>query len=270
MNKFLELETLEINITSHCNLSCRSCSHFAPIAKKRNLDSNYLKDQLILLAENFRFEKIRLLGGEPLLYPDLPFLLKKVNQSKITKKIILVTNGISLPKMQDICWEYLDEIIISEYPNYILSEKEKYGLIDKADQFNIDMIFLECSSFRESYSEIGTNDQNLIQKIYHECKVTHEWKCYTLVDNYFFKCPLAYFIPINMKDKFVNDYIDGIKIHESSFIKKEISDYLNDTRPLKSCQFCLGTSGKEFPYECINKKEWRSKQQFSTEELLKE
>jgi hypothetical protein len=42
---------IEINITDHCNLNCRSCDHFSPIAKEYFLDLKSFENDMKRLAE---------------------------------------------------------------------------------------------------------------------------------------------------------------------------------------------------------------------------
>lgn len=44
----------------------------------------------------FRYKKIRLTGGEPLLYPNLADLIRKIKTSTQVDEIALTTNGILL------------------------------------------------------------------------------------------------------------------------------------------------------------------------------
>jgi len=41
---------LDVHIADHCNLRCRGCVHFAPIAQKRCLDLGYYEADLRTLA----------------------------------------------------------------------------------------------------------------------------------------------------------------------------------------------------------------------------
>src|SRR4030042_6742365 len=64
------LPYLEIHLTDHCNLNCRGCGHFSPIAEKRLADPiEHARDMLQLRKLFSKIHKIRLMGGEPLLHP---------------------------------------------------------------------------------------------------------------------------------------------------------------------------------------------------------
>ncbi|MEK7142426.1 MAG: hypothetical protein AAB818_02475, partial [Patescibacteria group bacterium] len=49
-----------------------------------------------------------------------------------------------------------------------------------------------------------------------------------------------------------NDYL---KIEDSDCFRIALFNYLNSTKPLDGCRFCLGTSGKEFSHRQMTKDE---------------
>ncbi|MDR0328557.1 MAG: hypothetical protein LBI05_09715 [Planctomycetaceae bacterium] len=67
------LRNFEVHLVEHCNLKCQCCNHYAPIAEERFLDmETFEKDfERMSLLTGANVEFIRLLGGEPLLHPNL-------------------------------------------------------------------------------------------------------------------------------------------------------------------------------------------------------
>jgi MoaA/NifB/PqqE/SkfB family radical SAM enzyme len=66
------LPYVEMHVVDHCNLNCKGCSHFSPIADELFTDiGEFTRDlqQLRRLVSNI--EVIRLMGGEPLLHPNI-------------------------------------------------------------------------------------------------------------------------------------------------------------------------------------------------------
>lgn len=87
-----ELKSVCWNITTKCNEKCKFCYRI-----KDCRDSSY--DENLKIIENIiksKVEKISICGGEPLVYPDLMNIIKKIK--KLNKNIIisLTTNGILL------------------------------------------------------------------------------------------------------------------------------------------------------------------------------
>jgi molybdenum cofactor biosynthesis enzyme MoaA len=89
----------EINVAEHCNLSCRACSHLSPVHPKAFADPAVVARDLGALAHSYHAKTVRLLGGEPLLHPDLPSVIDAVRASRVCETITVVTNGILQPRV---------------------------------------------------------------------------------------------------------------------------------------------------------------------------
>jgi molybdenum cofactor biosynthesis enzyme MoaA len=73
-----ELKYLELHLTDHCNLNCKGCGHYSPIAQENFASFVEFKKDMLRLGHLFRnIQIIRLMGGEPLLHPDVAFFLLK-------------------------------------------------------------------------------------------------------------------------------------------------------------------------------------------------
>ena len=67
----ITVESLEIHVSNHCNLSCRGCSHISPLEKKEFLNEENMYLVLKKLSSVLHCKVIRLLGGEPTLNSNL-------------------------------------------------------------------------------------------------------------------------------------------------------------------------------------------------------
>jgi MoaA/NifB/PqqE/SkfB family radical SAM enzyme len=113
---------LEISVVDHCNLNCKYCANFSPLAQKTYLDIiDYEKDcrKLSEISMN-NVETIRLLGGEPLLHDKLEEIIFITRKYFSQSRIELVTNGLLLLKMNDDFWRSCSDntiiVSISHYP----------------------------------------------------------------------------------------------------------------------------------------------------------
>lgn len=112
----------EFHIVEHCNLKCAGCTHFAPLAQEKFLSPSEFQCDVNRMAEllggNAKF--INLLGGEPLLHPEICEFLEMSRTAFPHTVIRVVTNGILLNKMQEKFWEYCKKysitIGITQYP----------------------------------------------------------------------------------------------------------------------------------------------------------
>jgi molybdenum cofactor biosynthesis enzyme MoaA len=63
---------IEVHITEHCNLNCIGCNHFSPLADKLFLPPEAFEKDCARLAKiTDKLTVIKLLGGEPLLHPNI-------------------------------------------------------------------------------------------------------------------------------------------------------------------------------------------------------
>ena len=142
----------EFHIVEHCNLGCRGCTHFSPLAKEEYLDIHEFERDMKRISDLTgsvaRF--INLLGGEPLLHPDLIEFFAIARKYFPDTKIRVVTNGILLLEQNEMFWSACHEnkiiIGVTEYPINI-----DYGKIKQvAKSKRVDL---------ESFSGDGVRDE---------------------------------------------------------------------------------------------------------------
>lgn len=134
MNKKVErLDSVEVDIVSHCNLNCKSCTHFSPLAKPWYIDVEDFKSDIERLSQilpDNRIGKLYILGGEPLLHSKIAEILTIARNTYKKLTITIITNGFLLPKMDKTFWLVCEkeniEIEITKYPiQYDYSQIEK-------------------------------------------------------------------------------------------------------------------------------------------------
>ena len=144
------IESLEYHVADHCNLNCAGCSHFSPLAKPWLVDPEVFEKEWKEVADSgLKIKRIRILGGEPLLHPELGYMLKCVRCLFPDSDINVVTNAILLQKKKE---ELLPvfirnkiSITVSCYPGLYLDYKEllrgfpKVEMYDKAGFWNISL-----------------------------------------------------------------------------------------------------------------------------------
>lgn len=112
----------EFHLAEHCNLQCRGCTHFSPLAKPEFTSVGEFEKDIFRLSEltGKRARFINLLGGEPLLHPEAERFCAIARDAFPDTTIRLVTNGILLPSMSEsfwrVCRETNTEIGVTEYP----------------------------------------------------------------------------------------------------------------------------------------------------------
>ena len=94
---------IEIEISEFCNLNCRGCCDFSNLAKEKKFYSldEFQKD-MTRIAELFSgINKIRIMGGEPLLNPSLTEYIFISRTLFPTTDIRIVSNGLLIPKLSE-------------------------------------------------------------------------------------------------------------------------------------------------------------------------
>ncbi len=267
-NKIHTPQGCEVNVAYHCNLSCRGCTHLSPIMDKYFAQPDKVFKDLSILGKFFQPKFIKMLGGEPLLHPNINQVIKAVRASGIGGKILVCTNGKLLAKATEEFWEQIDALEISVYPSTELSSNQKKEIRHKAALYNVDFQLTYMDNFRESYSELGSKNKELVERIYRTCKVAHIWRCHTVDNGYFYKCPQSLFIPQVIDSDRLREHQEGIKITDSPEFFNDLLAYLKSREPLSSCYHCLGTAGKLVEHQQKSRKTWRAHQEYTIEEMI--
>lgn len=116
------LPYLEYQVSDKCNLNCASCAHFSNIFTENGFpDPQLFRRDLDILSERFsNIEKIRLMGGEPLLNEQLPEFIEIARKVFPRSDIRVVTNGLllsSIPdRLKDVMRKTVTTFDISQYP----------------------------------------------------------------------------------------------------------------------------------------------------------
>jgi organic radical activating enzyme len=246
-NDRIRIDRCEVNVAHHCNLSCRGCSHLSPKAEKYFADPGQVFVDLSLLGRHCRPDRICLVGGEPLLHPDLQEVIGAVRRSGIQGRIRVTTNGLLLCRMPDSFWSGIDEVCISLYPGFEADTRQAEEWLSRAKANRVRLVLRHVDRFCEPYAELGTSDAALVRRIYSTCRIAHIWRCHTIHEGFFHLCPSSVFIPRIIEDKSGEDaQRDGLRLGERATFPIELKDFLSRKEPLESCRFCLGSAGKRF------------------------
>ncbi len=122
IKRLFHKRTLELHVTDHCNLNCKGCSHYAPIADEFYISLEELEEYYnnIKSRELIFFSTLRLMGGEPLLHPHITEIIELSRAYFSDINIVLVSNGISIKEMPQKFWNACKEnniiISITKYP----------------------------------------------------------------------------------------------------------------------------------------------------------
>lgn len=241
-------EAIEINAAWHCNIRCRWCSHSSPGMPTRYASATVAASALEALSEFMRVDHVRVLGGEPLLHPELVDLIRAVRGTGISERIRVISNGLLLHRMPPELWDTVDEIHVSAYPaTRRFLERTMPELRAMAITHNVTLLIKYFDHFRIPYRE-DDGDNVLTQRIYRTCQIGNVWRCLTLEGGRLYRCPqaaserLLVHSPVGCAGE---DYLEVATI--SSAV--DIATWLNRDLALVSCRTCAGSVGQLVPHQ---------------------
>ena len=161
------IDYLRISVTDRCNLRCIYCMPEEGIRLTGR--ENILQEPEIIrvcqVMAELGIKKIKITGGEPLVRPRMPGLIRQIKAIPGIEKVTLTTNGILLKKqMKELAEAGLDSLNIS-LDTLI---PEKYQEITGADELER----VRKSIFMAEKSEIRVKINTVLQKGVND----EEWK----------------------------------------------------------------------------------------------
>lgn len=249
----------EVQLVEHCNLNCKYCAHFCPVAPESFLDVNEYEKDCKRLSELFDKEVnfIRLMGGEPLLHPkiaDFCYITRKYFPNGI---IDLDTNGILILSMKNTFWKALREnninLTVTRYPLKLDVQKIK----EKCEKENVKFrFFFEEPVKTFNLLPLDLEGRQQPEKNFYKCYLANS--CHTLKNGKMYTCStvphVLHFINHFKCDLHIceNDGIDIYKVKS----KEEILDFL--AKPIPFCRYCNIDKRQTRKWETSDKKieEW--------------
>jgi hypothetical protein len=239
------IESIDIYVAEHCNLGCYSCNHFSQLAEPEFADLQTTERDLKRLSElsGANILSIMLVGGEPLLNPDLHEFMRISRQYFPKSRIQIVTNGLLLLAQEDIFWESVKKYNIvmtpTKYPGIDWEKIKK-----RADQFNYKFDYFDLTGNSEKVSRKFCFDLSGSQnerKSFNRCCMA--FCTIALHNGRMATCPFVFTLRhFNryFKQNIPVDSSNSIDIYSAKNMQ-EIIDFLR--KPIPICRFCksMGT-----------------------------
>ncbi len=238
------LDYVIFNILDHCNLRCKGCDHFACIADEYTVPYETIHKDVVRMAEIFDHKyisQIAVMGGEPLLHPDILRILKDVRDNFPYAIIRLTTNAILLPQQNELFWKTCSEenitIVVTKYPLKINHQ----ALEDKAKSYNVKYKYFEGTgnhivkySFKKNIDLSGEG-----KPVENFSKCTISSTVSFVMEGKLYECPFSCQSYRIFNKKFEKDlqqveedYLDIYKVKD----KQEIFEF--NAKPKNYCRYC--------------------------------
>lgn len=244
----IQLPHLETNITTACQNCCVGCNHFNPIQEPSFLAPEVIEKDLEKLSKIVHVKRYALLGGEPLLHPQLVKILHIAKASGIADKIEVITNGMKIRDMSPHFWKAVEFLTVSHYEGK-LSNDDLNFIFDKAEENGIELEIKKGEFTGLMYKHKSDSDTAMRRFI-------HCWyKTYSFVmDNgYFYRCCTSPFIPELILG--LPKETDGIALE--GLTEAQLDHFINQTESIpQSCKVCASNTGKNIGWKETTREFW--------------
>ena len=250
-----QLFYLEVHAADHCNLNCKGCMHFSSLVKGKVFpDFNRLSADVHQLRKVIKhIDIIRILGGEPLLNPELDRYIVLLRKVYPYANINIVTNGILIEKMSESLCETIRNnkihVHVSLYPP-VKNKKDKIETFLKENSITFQVS--ECiNTFTSTYQPEPFADKSLAKE---KCEIF----CNNLRDGKISCCPHVIYTHY-YNECFGTAYPveDGMIDIYSIKSARELHQRLG--KPVSLCSYCDRSSCFDWSITKRLRSEWLSK-----------
>jgi cyclic pyranopterin phosphate synthase len=234
----VQTRALEYHIADHCNLRCDHCCSFSPILKKWFADPAEFEADLRSVGRVVAPEFLKIVGGEPLLHPELERLLVIAKSLTVGRRIQLTTNAFLIDRLTPRGWDSLDMVAVSLYPEPALPKERIRFIAREGRKRNIEVNWKVQDQFTcLDRTEVASYEETA--RTFDECWIRH--RCNSIKEGRFYCCTRPQYV-----QKFASDarpfLDDGIPVDDpdAGALVLRIKRHLEQTEPLHSCFLCQG------------------------------
>lgn len=223
----------EMGIIDFCNLNCKGCNHYSPIFEKKYPDFDKRMEDVKKIASLYNdILEFGLIGGEPLLSPDIEQYIISTRKLLPKTEIQIVTNGLLIPKLEQKILKCISENNITiSISQYFPTVKIINSIRKQLEQFSIDYVLKPVASKEKFYKTLCLNKDNIYEK---KCI---SQGCINICDGRIAKCPSVLYIE-ELNKKFCTHFPnDGIYNLEDFWNGQELNLKLERKIPL--CEYCI-------------------------------
>lgn len=234
----VQTRALEYHIVDHCNLNCENCCSFSPILPRWFCDPIQFEKDLRKIKGSLQPQFLKIVGGEPLLHPNLFDLLKIARDVKIAPAVSITTNGHLIQRLPDEAWKHFEMLTVSIYTAPKLSKETLFYIRRKARENGIKVSWKVQDKFvcldRSEKSSYET-----AKETYKGCWIHH--RCNSVKNGRFYSCTRPQYIQkfAEQPDKFSADGV-ALNDYNEKDLASALQKHLMSEEPLNSCYLCQG------------------------------
>jgi len=255
------LPFVETMATQVCNLSCVGCTNYSDLTHSGYVPWAVMKDQLSAWLAVIDIPDFGIMGGEPLINPEIRQWLRGVRELMPTSQIRFTTNGLLLDRHLDIVdlaheignvvfkitvhtdSNKLENLIDQIHRRYQWQAVEEYGIqrwaTDRQLRFQINRPRQFVKTFRNTYETMqpyaSPIDQSFAMCVQQKCPLLYGGRIYKCSTQGLLDSTLARFSYPNFEE-WKPYLVNGIAPDST---QEEIKDFIdNFGKPNKICAMC--------------------------------
>ena len=224
-----EIPYIEMFITTKCNLRCRDCSNLIPLlCDQKNIGyERIINDINTLLSKVDRLYRLKLHGGEVLLHPDLPKIIRFCDTQRKIVSIRITTNGTIIPS-QEIISALKGSKVVVQISDYHLPQCKISELIALFERNDIKYAYLKDQKWRDMGDFSKRNESR-----FNNCSIS---RCTSLFDGKIFVCSR---MAIASALGLVNG-IEFISINQCEKVFRKQMEFFYAKDDMTACSYCDG------------------------------
>jgi organic radical activating enzyme len=231
----IQIRGLEYSIIQNCNLACPLCAHQAWRADKKYSLKETIINDLKLISKYIISYELRIIGGEPLLHPDIVNIMKDVYKLKINNNIVLATNATLIKDIHEELFDYFDCLKITLY-SYSKKKVDINKIKELCNKHHKKIIVLQFDHIK--ILEFIRCNEDEAQRRWDNCFMRRMNICTSVCDGRFYPCAISQAMPYWIH-KFVKNF-DGSKDYADIKNLSELEYITNKKEHSEACHFCTG------------------------------
>lgn len=255
----IRVEAFELHVVEHCNLRCTACCNMSPYLAEKTLSVAEVERMCRTMAQHLEVDVFKIMGGEPLLHPQIADVIRAIRGTGISRTIRLFTNGLLLHTMTDDFWQALDELTISNYASAPVKPALLEVVKARARAHDVVLNVKPVAEFSEVMRGEREGDDAEVRRVYDSCWLRH--RCLVVRNERFYMCTRAAYAGEYHADIMHGAHAadreaalagDGVRL-DTPDLGAALLEYLNRSEALVSCRFCHGGAGPLAPHSQLSK-----------------
>jgi hypothetical protein len=234
--KRLEISYMDLVVGTSCTLRCKDCSNLMQHYRNPKLynTAQILQDVNLLLNSVDYVHTVGILGGEPLLHPEIDKIVEYLLNQKKVQAIEVITNGTLIPDkaLLSVMRNRRASLVVSDYPKY---SRAVADIKKRCQEYSVRCTVLRINAWRKYGGlELRHRTPEILKKVFRGCRSFH---CRSFQDGYFHLCPRSsagYDLGI------IDASNDCVNVRNASAIatRKNIQQLLYARKFIAACNYC--------------------------------